>query len=80
MEAVHGSMLLVYAVIAIALLILLITRYRVYPFLVLLIVSLLLGLAVGMPMDRSSRRSKPATATRSATSRWWWASARCSAR
>ncbi|MFT4069462.1 GntP family permease [Paraburkholderia sp.] len=51
MEAVHGSMLLVYAVIAIALLILLITRYKVYPFLVLIIVSLLLGLAVGMPMQ-----------------------------
>ena len=50
MEAVHGSMLLVYAVIAIALLILLITRYKVYPFLVLIIVSLLLGLAAGMPM------------------------------
>jgi GntP family gluconate:H+ symporter len=45
-------MLLVYAVIAIALLILLITRYKVYPFLVLIIVSLLLGLAVGMPMDK----------------------------
>ncbi|MGA7814820.1 gluconate:H+ symporter [Caballeronia sp.] len=51
MEPVHGSMLLVYAVIAIVLLILLITRYKVYPFLVLIIVSLLLGLAVGMPMD-----------------------------
>jgi gluconate:H+ symporter, GntP family len=50
MEAVHGSMLLVFAVIAIALLILLITRYKVYPFLVLIIVSLLLGLASGMPM------------------------------
>ncbi|OAJ65664.1 GntP family permease [Paraburkholderia ginsengiterrae] len=50
MEAVHGSMLLVYAVIAIALLILMITRYKVYPFLVLIIVSLLLGLAAGMPM------------------------------
>ena len=50
MEAVHGSMLLVYAVIAIALLILLITRYKVYPFLVLIIVSLLLGLASGMPI------------------------------
>jgi len=37
-------------VIAIALLILLITRYKVYPFLVLIIVSLLLGLASGMPM------------------------------
>jgi len=44
MEAVHGSTLLVFAVIAIALLILLITRYKVYPFLVLIIVSLLLGL------------------------------------
>jgi gluconate:H+ symporter, GntP family len=52
MEPVHGSMLLVYAVIAIALLILMITRYKVYPFLVLIIVSLLLGLAVGMPMDK----------------------------
>ncbi|MFC0400534.1 GntP family permease [Paraburkholderia rhizosphaerae] len=50
MEAVHGSMLLVYAVIAIAVLILMITRFKVYPFLVLLIVSLLLGLAVGMPI------------------------------
>ena len=50
MEAGHGSMLLVYAVIAIALLILLITRYKVYPFLVLIIVSLLLGLVSGMPM------------------------------
>ncbi|REE17236.1 MULTISPECIES: GntP family permease [unclassified Paraburkholderia] len=50
MEAVHGSTLLVFAVIAIALLILLITRYKVYPFLVLIIVSLLLGLASGMPM------------------------------
>jgi GntP family gluconate:H+ symporter len=49
MEAVHGSMLLIYAVIAIAVLILMITRFKVYPFLVLIIVSLLLGLAVGMP-------------------------------
>ncbi|MEA3086494.1 MAG: gluconate:H+ symporter, GntP family [Paraburkholderia sp.] len=50
MEAVHGSTLLIFAVIAIALLILLITRYKVYPFLVLIIVSLLLGLASGMPI------------------------------
>lgn len=50
MEAVHGGTLLVFGVIAIALLILLITRYKVYPFLVLIIVSLLLGLASGMPM------------------------------
>lgn len=50
MGATHGSLLLVYGVIAIALLILMITRYKVYPFLVLIIVSLLLGLASGMPM------------------------------
>jgi gluconate:H+ symporter, GntP family len=50
MGASHGSLLLLYAVIAIAALILLITRYKVYPFLVLIIVSLLLGLVAGMPM------------------------------
>ena len=50
MEAVHGSMLLVYGVIAIAVLILMITRFKVYPFLVLIIVSLLLGLVAGMPL------------------------------
>jgi GntP family gluconate:H+ symporter len=50
MEVVHGSLLLIYAVVAIAVLILLITRYKVHPFIVLSIVSLLLGLAVGMPM------------------------------
>ncbi len=52
MGAVQGSMLLVYTVIAIAALILLIARYKVYPFLVLIIVSLALGLVVGMPMDK----------------------------
>lgn len=52
MGSVHGGLLLVYAVIAIALLIILITRYKVYPFLVLIIVSLGLGLAAGMPMDK----------------------------
>ncbi|HTH59433.1 MAG TPA: GntP family permease [Paraburkholderia sp.] len=52
MGAVHGSTLLIFAVVAIAALILLITRYKVYPFLVLIVVSLLLGLAVGMPMDQ----------------------------
>ncbi|MGF6635856.1 gluconate:H+ symporter [Paraburkholderia sp. MM6662-R1] len=51
MESAHGSLLLVYALIAIALLILLITRFKVYPFLVLIIVSLLLGLVAGMPMQ-----------------------------
>jgi GntP family gluconate:H+ symporter len=52
MGSVHGSLLLVYAVIAIAALILLIARYKVYPFLVLIIVSLLLGLAAGMPASQ----------------------------
>ncbi|APA86636.1 GntP family permease [Paraburkholderia sprentiae WSM5005] len=51
MESAHGSMLLVYALIAIALLIFMITRLKVYPFLVLIIVSLLLGLVAGMPMQ-----------------------------
>ncbi len=45
-------MLLLYAVIAIAVLILTITHYKVYPFLVFMIVSVLLALAVGMPMDK----------------------------
>ncbi|MEJ2769737.1 GntP family permease [Mycetohabitans sp. B46] len=49
MAAAHGTMLLIYAVIAIAALVLLITRFKVYPFLALIIVSLLLGLAAGMP-------------------------------
>jgi GntP family gluconate:H+ symporter len=51
MAAAHGTMLLIYAVIAIAALVLLITRFKVYPFLVLIIVSLLLGLAAGMPPE-----------------------------
>jgi GntP family gluconate:H+ symporter len=45
----HGTLLLVYAVVAVAALILLITRFKMYPFIVLIIVSLLLGLAAGMP-------------------------------
>ncbi|PMS34538.1 gluconate permease GntT [Trinickia symbiotica] len=52
MESVQGGLLLLYAVIAIALLILLITRYKLYPFLVLILVSLGLGMAAGMPMDK----------------------------
>ncbi|MFX1763032.1 gluconate:H+ symporter [Paraburkholderia sp. A1RI-2L] len=51
MGVAHGSTLLIYAVVAIAALIFMITRWKVYPFLVLIIVSLLLGLAAGMPMD-----------------------------
>jgi GntP family gluconate:H+ symporter len=52
MGSVHGGLLLLYALIAIAALILLIARYKVYPFLVLIVVSLLLGLAAGMPIGR----------------------------
>ncbi|MBE0632021.1 MAG: permease DsdX, partial [Burkholderia vietnamiensis] len=52
MGAVQGSMLLVFTLIAIAALILMIARFKIYPFLVLIIVSLGLGLAVGMPMDK----------------------------
>ncbi|MCG5074425.1 gluconate:H+ symporter [Paraburkholderia tagetis] len=52
MGVAHGSTLLIYAVVAIAALIFMITRWKVYPFLVLIIVSLLLGLAAGIPMDQ----------------------------
>ncbi|QDS25350.1 GntP family permease [Burkholderia contaminans] len=45
-------MLLVFTLIAIAALILMIARFKIYPFLVLIIVSLGLGLVVGMPMDK----------------------------
>ncbi|RQQ41545.1 GntT/GntP/DsdX family permease, partial [Burkholderia stagnalis] len=52
MGAVQGSMLLIYTVIAIVALIVMIARFKIYPFLVLIIVSLGLGLVVGMPMDK----------------------------
>ncbi|MGU7783695.1 GntP family permease [Burkholderia sp. PU8-34] len=52
MGAVQGSMLLVFTLIAIAALIVMIARFKIYPFLVLIIVSLGLGLVVGMPMDK----------------------------
>jgi gluconate:H+ symporter, GntP family len=52
MAPAHGGLLLLYALIAIVALIVLIARYKVYPFLVLIVVSLLLGLAAGMPMDK----------------------------
>lgn len=52
MGSVHGGLLLLYALIAIVALIVLIARYKVYPFLVLIVVSLLLGLASGMPVGQ----------------------------
>lgn len=51
MGSADSGLLLFYAAIAIAVLILLITRYKMYPFLVLIVVSLLLGLAAGMPIN-----------------------------
>jgi GntP family gluconate:H+ symporter len=48
--AVHGNLLLLYALVAVVVLIVLIARFKLNPFLALLIVSVLLGLAVGMPM------------------------------
>ncbi|MDU6100787.1 MAG: gluconate permease, partial [Acinetobacter sp.] len=50
METVQGGMLLIYTVIAIIALVVMIAKFRIYPFLVLIIVSLGLALAVGMPV------------------------------
>lgn len=47
-----GSWLLVYALVAIVVLIVLIARYRLNPFITLTVVSLGLGLAAGMPMNQ----------------------------
>lgn len=50
MEAVQGSTLLIYALIAVIALIVLIAKFKMNPFIVLIVVSLILGLSVGMPM------------------------------
>ena len=50
MEAVQGTMLLVYALVAVIALIILIARFKMNPFIVLVMVSLILGLAIGMPL------------------------------
>lgn len=50
METVQGNMLLVYALVAVIALVVLIAKYRMNPFIVLIVVSVILGLAVGMPM------------------------------
>jgi GntP family gluconate:H+ symporter len=50
MEAVHGSMLLIYALVAVVALIVLIAKFKMNPFIVLIVVSLILGLSVGMPV------------------------------
>ncbi|GAC1324604.1 MAG: GntP family permease [Collimonas sp.] len=50
MEMVQGNMLLLYAVIAVLALIVLIAKFKMNPFIVLIVVSVILGLVVGMPM------------------------------
>ncbi|EON14806.1 MULTISPECIES: GntP family permease [Pandoraea] len=50
MVAVQGNLLLVYALVAVIALIVLIARFKLSPFITLIVVSLVLGLAVGMPM------------------------------
>jgi GntP family gluconate:H+ symporter len=47
---VHGNALLLCALVAVGLLILLIARFKLNPFLALTVISVLLGLAVGMPL------------------------------
>ncbi|MGA2636694.1 MAG: gluconate:H+ symporter [Methylocella sp.] len=46
----HGDFLLAYAAIAVISLIVLIAKYKMNPFIVLILVSVLLGFAVGMPV------------------------------
>ncbi|MEW6340471.1 MAG: gluconate:H+ symporter [Pseudomonadota bacterium] len=50
MATVQGSLLLVYALIAIIALVVLIARFKMNPFITLMMVSVALALAVGMPM------------------------------
>jgi GntP family gluconate:H+ symporter len=52
MGAVHGTPLLVEALVAIIALIVLIARFKLNPFIVLLLVSVVLAAAVGMPMEK----------------------------
>jgi gluconate:H+ symporter, GntP family len=51
MEMVQGNMLLAYALIAVITLVVLIARFKMNPFIVLIVVSVILGAAVGMPME-----------------------------
>jgi GntP family gluconate:H+ symporter len=50
MPAAHGTLLLLYALLAVAALVLLIARFKLNPFVTLVVVSVLLALAAGMPM------------------------------
>lgn len=48
---IQGNLLLIYAAAAIVLLVIMIAKFRLNPFVTLVIVSLTLGMAVGMPMN-----------------------------
>jgi gluconate:H+ symporter, GntP family len=50
MPAVQGNSLLLYALLAVIALVVLIAKFKLNPFVTLVVVSVLLGLAVGMPM------------------------------
>lgn len=50
MAAVTGTTLLLYALVAVIALVVLIARFKLNPFITLVVVSVLLGFAVGMPM------------------------------
>ena len=50
MPVVQGNLLLLYALVAVIALVILIARFKLNPFVTLVLVSVLLGLAVGMPM------------------------------
>ena len=50
MGAVTGTTLLVYALIAVIALVILIAKFKLNPFITLVVVSVALGFAVGMPM------------------------------
>ena len=50
MGMVQGNMLLLYALIAVLTLVVLIAKFKMNPFIVLIVVSVILGAAVGMPM------------------------------
>ncbi len=51
MDMVQGNMLLAYALAAVIALVVLIAKFKMNPFIVLIVVSVLLGFAVGMPME-----------------------------
>jgi len=55
MATVQGSLLLVYALVAIVALVVLIARFKLNPFITLMVVSVALALAVGMPVRCSAR-------------------------